>query len=592
MGEASAGERIGQPLSRERIQTRMPTSFTERKARRTAHVIASARPIRRGRRPWHVRTLLVREPGNLTFGRWTHRPRNPAIVAVKPTNKAERSAAELVEPRARAEGNARQQSTHRAQNRVCVSQALERIRQAARQRKKDKFTTLLHHISTDHLELAFLELKEDAAAGVDGLRWQDYAVDLERNLENLHARVHRGAYRAQPSRRVYIPKPDGRQRPLAVAALEDKIVQRATVAVLNAIYEEDFLGFSYGFRPGRGAHDALDALVVGINSRSVNFILDADIRSFFDEGSKDWLIRFVEHRIGDKRIIRLIQKWLKAGILEDGIVAVSDKGTGQGAVISPLLANVYLHYALDLWAERWRKREATGDMIIVRYADDIIVGFEYEACARRFLEAMRERLGEFALSLHPDKTRLIEFGRHAAANRERRGLGKPETFNFLGFSFICGKTRRGKFLLKRKTRRDRMRAKLQAIKQELRQRRHQPIPEQGHWLRQVVSGFFNYHAVPTNYRALAAFRSHATRLWRRALRRRSQKDRFSWARIEKLADDWLPKPRILHPWPSERFAVNHPRWEPYAGKPHVRFCAGLRLVSAWNSVACDGDRGN
>jgi RNA-directed DNA polymerase len=499
---------------------------------------------------------------------------DPAVVAVKLANKAERSAAELVEPRAGAEGNASQHSTDRAQNRVTVSQALERIRQAARQRKKDKFTTLLHHISTDLLEQAFLELKEDAAAGVDGLRWQDYAADLERNLADLHARVHRGAYRAQPSRRVYIPKPDGRQRPLAVAALEDKIVQRATVAVLNAIYEEDFLGFSYGFRPGRGAHDALDALAVGINSRRVNFILDADIRSFFDEVSQDWLIRFVEHRIGDKRIIRLIQKWLKAGILEDGIVAVGDKGTGQGAVISPLLANIYLHHAYDLWAERWRRREATGDMIIVRYADDIIVGFEYEADARRFLEAMRERLGKFALSLHPDKTRLIEFGRHAAANRERRGLGKPETFNFLGFSFICGKSRRGKFLLTRKTRRDRMRAKLKAIKQELRRRMHQPIPVQGKWLRQVVKGYFNYHAVPTNSRALSAFRFFVTELWQRSLRRRSQKDGMTWERITRLANDWLPKPLILHPWPEQRFAVTHPRWEPYALIGPVRFCAG------------------
>jgi RNA-directed DNA polymerase len=498
---------------------------------------------------------------------------DPAVVAVKPVNNAERSAAEPVEPRAGAEGNASQHSTDRAQKRATVSQGLERIRQVARQ-KKEKFTTLLHHISTDHLEQAFLELKEDAAPGVDGLRWRDYEADLERNLEDLHARLHRGAYRALPGRRVYIPKPDGRQRPLAVAALEDKIVQRATTALLNAIYEEDFLGFSYGFRPGRGTHDALDALCVGIESRKVNFILDADIRSFFDEVSKDWLIRFVEHRIGDKRIIRLIQKWLKAGILEDGIVAVSDKGTGQGAVISPLLANIYLHYALDLWAERWRKREAAGDMIIVRYADDIIVGFEYEACARRFLEAMRERLGEFALSLHPDKTRLIEFGRHAAANRERRGLGKPETFNFLGFSFICGKTRRGKFLLKRKTRRDRMRAKLQAIKQELRQRRHQPIPVQGKWLRQVVKGYFNYHAVPTNNQALAAFRFFVTELWQRSLRRRSQKDGTTWQQITLLAKDWLPKPDTLHPWPRIRFAVTHPRWEPYAGKPHVRFCAG------------------
>src|SRR6267143_696450 len=312
---------------------------------------------------------------------------DPAVVAVKPVNNAERSAAESVEPRAGAEGNASQHSTGRAQKRATVSQGLERIRQVARQRTKEKFTTLLHHISTDHLEQAFLELKEDAAAGVDGLTWRDYEADLDRNLEDLHARVHRGAYRALPSRRVYIPKPDGRQRPLAVAALEDKIVQRATAAVLNAIYEEDFLGFSYGFRPKLSQHDALDALVVGITSKKVNWILDADIRSFFDSVSQQWLIRFVEHRIGDRRIIRLIQKWLKAGILEDGVVTVSETGTGQGSVISPLLANVYLHYVLDLWAQRWRRREATGDVVIVRYADDIIVGFEHEADARRFLEA-------------------------------------------------------------------------------------------------------------------------------------------------------------------------------------------------------------
>src|SRR6266568_4833133 len=499
---------------------------------------------------------------------------DPAIVAVKPVNNAERSAAESVEPRAGAEGNASQHSTGRAQKRATVSQGLERIRQVARQRTKEKFTTLLHHISTDHLEQAFLELKEDAAAGVDGLTWRDYEADLERNLGELHARAHRGAYRALPGRRVYIPKPDGRQRPLAVAALEDKIVQRATTALLNAIYEEDFLGFSYGFRPGRGTHDALDALCVGIDSRKVNFILDADIRSFFDEVSKDWLIRFVEHRIGDKRIIRLIQKWLKAGILEDGIVAVSDKGTGQGAVISPLLANIYLHYALDLWAERWRRREATGDMIIVRYADDFIVGFAHEHDARRFLDALRERLEEFALSLHPEKTRLIEFGRFAAENRKRRGLGKPETFNFLGFTFICGKSRRGNFQIKRKSRRDRMRAKLKEVKNELRRRMHQPIPVQGKWLAQVVSGYFNYHAVPTNIRALSAFRHHVGNLWRRSLTRRSDKDSTTFERMKQLVDDWLPASRILRPWPAARFAVRHPRREPYARIGPVRICAG------------------
>lgn len=499
---------------------------------------------------------------------------DPVIVAVKPVNAAERSAAERGEPRAGTKGNASQNSTRRVQDRESVSQGLERIRQAARQRKKEKFTSLLHHVSIDHLEEAFFALKKNVAPGVDGLTWTDYEADRERKLADLHARVHRGAYRALPSRRVYIPKPDGRQRPLAVAALEDKIVQRAVTAVLNTVYEEDFLGFSYGFRPGRGAHDALDALVVAIEGRKVNFIVDADIRSFFDTLSQDWLIRFVEHRIGDKRIIRLIRKWLKAGVLEDGVARESETGTAQGAVISPLLANVYLHYVLDLWAERGRRREATGDVIIVRYADDFNVGFEHEADARRFLDEMRERLREFALTLHPEKTRLIEFGRFAAANRKRRGLGKPETFDFLGFTFICDKTRRGKFRVARKSRRDRMRAKLQEIKQGLRRRMHQPIPQQGKWLAQVVIGYFNYHAVPTNGRALATFRFHVIDLWRRALRRRSQKDRTGWARIGRLANDFLPKPRILHPWPDRRFAVTHPRWEPYALIGHVRFCAG------------------
>ena len=358
------------------------------------------------------------------------------IVAEKPTNKAGRLAAELVERRAGTEGNAVQQSTRRAQDRESVSQALARIRRVASQRKKEKFTALLHHISLEHLNEAFSDLKENAAPGVDGLTWRAYEEDLDSNIAGLHSRLHTGAYRALPSRRVYIPKPDGRQRPLAVAALEDKIVQRATIGVLNAIYEEDFLGFSYGFRPKRGQHDALDALVVGITTRKVNFILDADIRSYFDSVSQAWLIRFLKHRINDPRMIRLIQKWLTAGILEDGVVTISETGTGQGSVASPLLANVYLHYVFDLWAERWRRREASGDMILVRYADDIIVGFQYENDAWRFWDAMRERLAEYSLSLHPDKTRLIEFGRFAAPQHVRRGLCKPETFKFRGFTVI------------------------------------------------------------------------------------------------------------------------------------------------------------
>ena len=482
-----------------------------------------------------------------------------AVVAMKPVNEAVQAAEERVERRTVTEGNVDQQSTSRTPSRTNVTQALDRIRRTAKERKKEKFTALLHHIGPELLEAEFFALKRNAAAGADGVTWRDYEQNLKANLEDLHARVHRGAYRPQPSRRVYIPKADGQRRPLAIAAIEDKIVQRAVATVLNGIYEEDFLGFSYGFRPARSAHHATDALVVAIERRKVNFIVDADIRSFFDTVEQDWLIRFVEHRIGDQRIIRLIRKWLRAGVLEDGIVSVSEQGTAQGAVISPLLANIYLHYALDLWVERYRRREATGDMIIVRYADDFIVGFEHEHEARHFLEALRERLKEFALSLHPEKTRLIEFGREAENNRKRRGLGKPETFNFLGFTFICGRSRRGKFLIKRKTRRDRLRVKLQAIKQDLRRRMHQPIPVQGKWLKQVIRGYFNYHAVPTNNRALVGFRDEIVRSWRRVLNRRSQRDSNGWEQMKALADDWLPKPRILHPWPNQRFAVRHLR---------------------------------
>ena len=489
---------------------------------------------------------------------------DPDVVARKLANEAVSAAEESVEPRDGAKGNAGGQSTPRAQDRAGVSQALGRVRAAARERKTERFTTLLHHIDVDLLRQSFLAIKRDAAPGVDGVTWQDYAKDLEPKLADLCERIHRGAYRALPSRRVYIPKADGKQRPLAVAALEDKIVQRAAATVLNAIWEEDFLGFSYGFRPGRGPHDALDALAAAIECRKVNWILDADIKAFFDRVNHDWLIRFVEHRIGDPRMIRLIRKWLKVGVLEDGKVTPGELGTGQGSVISPLLANVYLHYVLDLWAEQWRGRNAVGDMVIVRYADDVVVGFQYEADARHFQEDMGRRLQEFALTLHPEKTRLIEFGRNAADNRARRGLGKPETFNFLGLTHICGRSRRGRFLLRRHTRRDRARVKLRQIKDGLHQRMHQAIPEQGSWLKQVVNGFFGYHAVPTNGAALSAFRYNVMDLWRRTLRRRSQKDSFTWERIARLAEHWLPRPLIRHPWPRDRFAATHPRWEPYA----------------------------
>jgi RNA-directed DNA polymerase len=554
--------------------------------------IASACPTRRGRRPWHVVKLFAREPGDLGIGLgmdaagphredeeskpMMHDPEKSDLVTVarKLANKAEQSAAEPVERRTGTKGNAGQQSTRRAQDRGSVSQALDRVRQAARQRKKERFTSLLHHVDPAMLRTAFYAMKRDASPGVDGLTWLAYEQDLDRRIEELAVRVKSGAYRALPSRRSYIPKEDGTRRPLAVVALEDKIVQRAAAAVLSAIYEEDFLGFSYGFRPKRGQHDALDALIVGITSKKVNYILDADIRSFFMEVSQQWVIRFLEHRVGDTRMIRLVRKWLRAGVLEDGIVTVEDKGTGQGSAISPLLANVYLHYVFDLWAERWRRREATGDMIMVRYADDIVVGFQHENDARRFWDAMRDRLREFSLSLHPDKTRLIEFGRFAAKTCKRHGRSKPETFKFLGFVLICAKSRRGDFQIKRKSRRDRMRTKLREIKEELRRRRHRPVVETGEWLRQVVSGYFAYHAVPTNGASLEAFRYHVVVLWQRQLCRRSQRAARIWTQITRLADHFLPKPRTLHPWPSVRFAVRNPRWEPSARIGLARICPG------------------
>lgn len=503
-----------------------------------------------------------------------HEKSGSFIVPEKSANGSERSASEPLEGRGEAKGNAVQIGMRRTPSRVSMSPGLERVRQAAKRNRKERFTALLHHIDLPLLRAAYGWLKPGAAPGVDGLTWRDYGQDLEARLEDLLGRIHRGAYRAQPTRREYIAKADGRQRPLGIPALEDKIVQRALVEVLNAIYEEDFLGLSYGFRPGRGPHDALDALTVGIKQQAVNWILDADIAGFFDTLSQAWLIKFVEHRVGDRRVIGLIRKWLKAGVEEDGVITVSEQGTPQGAVISPLLANIYLHYLVDLWAQQWRRRQAQGAMIIVRYADDIVVGFQHEAEARRFLEDLRMRLADFALQLNSDKTRLIEFGRHAAANRRRRGLGKPETFDFLGFTHICGRTRRGGFAVRRRTQRKRMQAKLKEIKQTLRRGMHLPIAEQGAWLRQVVVGYFGYHAVPNNIRALSAFRRQIRWLWWRCLRRRSQKDRTSRKTMIRLAKQWLPKPRIQHLWPEERFAVTHPRWEPGARIGHAGFCAG------------------
>ncbi len=421
-----------------------------------------------------------------------------------------------------------------------------------------KFTALLHHLTATLLRDSFYALKRRAAPGVDGVPWREYETGLEDRLIDLHSRIHRGAYRAQPSRRVYIPKSDGRQRPLGVAALEDKIVQQAVLTILNQIYEVDFRGFSYGFRPGRSQHRALDALYMAITRKKVNWVLDCDVRNFFDQLGHEWLLRFIQHRVADPRILRLIWKWLKAGVLEDGEWKDTETGSPQGSVISPLLANVYLHYVFDLWVDAWRRRCAQGEVVVVRYADDNVLGFQYRADADRFLEDFRERLRKFGLELHPDKTRRIEFGRFAEQDRKRRGEGKPETFDFLGFTHISGKDRNGSFALKRKTIGKRMRAKLLEMKQQLRRRRHDPVAQTGAWLRAVVQGYFNYHAVPGNIDSLCAFRYRFARLWRSVLLGRSQRQNLTWAKLRKLADRWIPQPRVLHPYPRIRFEAIHP----------------------------------
>jgi RNA-directed DNA polymerase len=477
----------------------------------------------------------------------------PVVPAISPNNPG-RPGAEAGEGRGLLEGNTAGETRPGRSAGEGVSSDLDRVRQAARLDREVRFTALLHHVTVDRLREAYQAISPDAAAGVDGVTWRDYGSDLEGNLEDLHARVLRGAYRARPTRRVFIPKPDGRLRPLGVAALEDKILQRAVVEVLNAVYERaDFLGFSYGFRPGRGAHDALDALSVGIARKRVNWVLDADIRDFFTSLDQSWLAKFLGHRIADRRVLRLIQKWLRAGVIEDGEWSTTEAGTAQGASVSPLLANVYLHYVFDLWADQWRRRHARGNVILVRYADDYVAGFEHRDDAERFLADLRDRFAQFGLELHPDKTRLIEFGRFAARDRQRRGDRKPETFDFLGFTHMCAIDRHGRFKLKRVTSKKKMRAKLKSVKAEMRRRMHHPIPEQGHWLARVLQGHFNYYAVPDNSEALHGFRRRLIRLWLQALRRRSQKDRLTWKRMRDLETRWLPEPRILHPWPDRRF---------------------------------------
>src|SRR5215510_1000553 len=470
------------------------------------------------------------------------------VLPAKQPNKSGRPPAEAVEERPLTKENTDQPNPGRTQSRESGSNGLDRVRKAARRDGKLRFTALLHHVTVDLLRDSYHSLKKGAAPGVDGVRWEEYGQDLEARLCDLHGRIHRGAYRAQPSRRVWIPKADGRQRPLGIAALEDKIVQYAVGTVLNQIWEEDFLGFSYGFRPGRSQHDALDALWVGIVRKKVNWILDLDIRSFFDKIQHSWLIQFVEHRIGDRRIVRLIQKWLKAGVIEQGQWHEAEEGSPQGAVISPILANLYLHYAVDLWVEAWRKKRARGDVIIVRYADDAVLGFQHREDAEQFLEQLRERLAKFGLELHPEKTRLIEFGRFATENRKKRGEEKPETFKFLGFTHICGTNyQTGKFTIHRKTIGKRMAVKLKDIRAQLYKRMHARVPGTVKWLQQVVRGYSQYHAIPGNGARLGAFRREVLRSWLWALRRRSQRHRMSWECFKDRLEPLIPPVQVLHP---------------------------------------------
>ena len=481
-----------------------------------------------------------------------------AIVAEKSANKGTSVPAESMEPRAEPKGNPGSQSTRRAQDRESVSQAADRIRQFVQREPRERLTALLHHVTVDALRWAFFELKKDAAAGADGMTWRMYGEGLEGRLADLHNRVHSGAYRAKPSRRVNIPKPDGGTRPLGVAAIEDKIVQKAvTEIILTPIYEAEFLGFSYGFRPGRGAHKALDALAVGLTRRKINWVVDCDIRAFFDNVSRSWLVRFLEHRIGDKRVIRLILKWVNAGVMEAGEWRDELRGTPQGSVASPILANIYLHYVLDLWFQKkWRSREVEGDTVIVRYADDFVVGFQHKRDAERFLRAVKGRFKSFELEIHPNKTRLIEFGRYAQERRRERGMGRPETFDFLGFTHYCTEKIRGSFQLGRKPVAKRMSRTLKRIAEELRRRMHCDVIDTAKWLGRVVDGWLNYYAVPTSYRYLHRFAARLKRLWLRTLRRRSQKDRSKRADIARLVASHWPELGIRHPWPDQRFAVS------------------------------------
>lgn len=595
VGEAWTGARAGRVLSSEITRSGRPTLFSEAEGnteagdiRKSAAAPAESKtPGMSGnsmRENREAPEASVPDGGADRSGNvgWREPDMNATgesdrcVVPAKQPNKGERfSPAEVVEGRRRAKENTGEAAMCRTQGRESMENGLIRVREAAKQDKEVRFTALLHHVNEELLRASYYALKREAAAGVDGVTWKEYGEGLEGRIRDLQDRVHRGSYRAQPSRRVYIPKPDGRQRPLGIACLEDKIVQQAVRTVLEEIYEQDFLGFSYGFRPGRGAHDALDALTVGIERKKVNWVLDADIQGFFDTIDHEHLLKLIERRVGDPRIHRLLRKWLRAGVSEEGEWSETKVGVPQGAVASPLLANIYLHYVLDQWVVEWRKTRARGDVIVVRYADDVVFGFEHLWEAERFWKELEKRFAEYGLTLHPTKTRLIQFGRFAELNRRERGKGKPETFDFLGFTHRCGRTWKGnRFQVQRTTVKKRLRAKLQQVRDQIARQKHRSIAAVGQWLSRVVQGYYNYHGIPGNMRALRAFRDQVMWTWWRALRRRGQKRPIQWAVMSRLEQQYLPNARILHPYPAERFDAKHPRREPYAVMPLVRICAG------------------
>lgn len=483
------------------------------------------------------------------------------IVPGKSANKGLQRPAEPMEGRTPTKRNPQENATNRVQDREFVSNELARVRQRAEAEKSEAFVNLFHLLKVPLLRTAFYALQRDASPGLDGVNWHRYERGLESRLPALQDELHKGSYRATPAKRTYLIKPDGRKRPLGVQAVEDKVVQMACVMILNEVYEPTFCGFSYGSRPGRRPHDALDALHEGLCRRKINWILDCDIEGFFDQLPHDKLMEILEKRVKDPRMLRLIRKWLRVGWVEEGTRHPGIIGTPQGSVISPLLANIFLNEVMDKWSSRWRRENANGDMIAVRYVDDAVFGFQREADARRFLAELRERLEAYGMKLHPGKTRLIEFGRFASSNRKERGEGKPDSFDFLGFTHSCGTSGKGYFVVRRKTIAKRMTAKLKVVKEELRKRMHDPLGKTGHWLAGVIRGATNYYAVPGNMKAVRAFYTQVGRLWLKAIRHRSQKakQRWTWERFYRLQGHWLPRPRLCHPYPSQRFDAMYSR---------------------------------